>query len=338
MMREENRIISFLQAYGICLVVWGHSFYGLGSQGVVHEWIYFFHMPLFMAISGYLLCYGMKQKGVTVWEMDGKRFLWGKVKRLLIPYVVISSLAYVPKVWLGSMAARPAEASWEGYGKALLYPWENPIVFFWFIPTLFLIFGIVTMGGVVCRPVRGKHLLPLALLGALLLHLFNPCRGVMLLNIEGVANYLFYFLMGYAACRYEVETSLKPCLREGMTITLILSVVAVAVPDFWSKGVWAALNGMTMSLCLAMLYQQKGMKWMDGLFGASFTIYLLSWFPQVVAQQMVLALWPDTPWPVTMALAFGGGLWLPCCIHRWVMQQRDTKMGKVVAWCIGMGH
>lgn len=66
-MQSQNSIISFLQAFGILLVVVGHSFYGC-PDNPIHTWIYSFHMPLFMFISGYLLKYTMSIKGNQLTE------------------------------------------------------------------------------------------------------------------------------------------------------------------------------------------------------------------------------------------------------------------------------
>lgn len=67
-MQSQNSIISFLQAFGILLVVVGHSFYGC-PDNPIHTWIYSFHMPLFMFISGYLLKYTMSIKGNQLTEI-----------------------------------------------------------------------------------------------------------------------------------------------------------------------------------------------------------------------------------------------------------------------------
>ncbi len=103
-------------------------------------------MPLFMFISGFLLRYGNERKNLALhntkmYGVDG--FIWKKTRRLLIPMVVISSIAYIPKVLLSSYAARPIDFSLESYLNMFIYPSTNAIQFFWFLPTLFLVFLIV---------------------------------------------------------------------------------------------------------------------------------------------------------------------------------------------------
>ncbi len=144
-MNQRNLLVSFLQAWGIILVVLGHSFY-YSDNNPIHTWIYSFHMPLFMFISGFLLRYGVERKNINLSEtkmlgLDG--FVWNKVKRLLIPWVVISSIAYLPKVMMSRFAARPIDLSIDSYINMFLYPYTNAIQFFWFLPTLFLIFIVV---------------------------------------------------------------------------------------------------------------------------------------------------------------------------------------------------
>ena len=50
--------ISIAKAIGICLVVIGHS----GAPEYVVKYIYSFHMPLFMLISGYLFAHSLENK------------------------------------------------------------------------------------------------------------------------------------------------------------------------------------------------------------------------------------------------------------------------------------
>lgn len=94
----KNKKILFLQCFGILLVVLGHS-----GENIPYltKWIYSFHMPLFIFISGYLLDYTSKN-GII--KINYVNFIKKKIIRLLVPYLVISSLAYIPKYLLGKFA------------------------------------------------------------------------------------------------------------------------------------------------------------------------------------------------------------------------------------------
>lgn len=328
-----NLLISFLQAWGILLVVLGHSFLGAENHPAVHSWIYSFHMPLFMFISGFLLRYGCREQGLSfVQKVCNSGFLLKKVRRLLVPYVSISTLAFVPKVLLSRFAMRPVNFSFDEWQHMLVYPGDNVIVFFWFLPTLFLIFSILCIGGYL-----HKWRVPLwvCLVAALVLHLFNPLSAVRLLNVSGVVDYLFYFLLGYCVCRYDALHFIAVRTVLYLAVSFVLSILFLVIPDFPGRDVLAAVNGIALSIALGWIYMQTGCRLLDPLFGASFTIYLYSWFPQVLSQQVFLSL-TDAPWWVGGILAFVTGVGIPLSIYRWIRNHRDTRIGGIVAYISGV--
>jgi fucose 4-O-acetylase-like acetyltransferase len=81
----RNKTVDALKGYAIILVVLGHAIErGINDyvNNEVFRLIYSFHMPLFMFLSGYII-FG------TVKKPEGK-WLWAKVKRLLIPFLIWS--------------------------------------------------------------------------------------------------------------------------------------------------------------------------------------------------------------------------------------------------------
>src|ERR1035441_997735 len=107
------------------------------AWSLIIDWIYSFHMPLFMAISGYLYYHVTARKS----GLSYGALLLGKAKRLLGPYVIISTIAFLPKMRLASFAMRPTGVSLSDYARSLFIPWDNAIIFFWFLPTLFCAFS-----------------------------------------------------------------------------------------------------------------------------------------------------------------------------------------------------
>ena len=106
--QKKQRDVSLDIAKGILifLVVWGHAIqmgfgYGYGESGLymrnaIYRGIYSFHMPLFMAISGYLFYYSNKKPFGKV--------LSSKLKSIGIPYLVyctIMVLILVPTTQMG---------------------------------------------------------------------------------------------------------------------------------------------------------------------------------------------------------------------------------------------
>ena len=107
MKKERNLYIDVLKAFSIILVVLGHcvqygagkeySDYGLFFANPVFIFIYSFHMPLFMLISGFLFAYSVKNRS---WL----NVLITKGKQLLIPlagWSVVSTLISIIKIICG---------------------------------------------------------------------------------------------------------------------------------------------------------------------------------------------------------------------------------------------
>lgn len=130
--------ISLLQIIGPIFVILGHSLNGLECTGAWYvfskEWIYIFHMPLFFMISGYLLSY----KGYLNGRLY-KKFVLIKVKRLLVPYIVLNSF-----VWLimliyqfisGNVSLRISEIL-----VGFIRPRTNALTYTWFLFALFVVY------------------------------------------------------------------------------------------------------------------------------------------------------------------------------------------------------
>ncbi len=332
-MQDRNILVSFLQVFGILLVVLGHSNQGAPSDPFLHTWIYSFHMPLFMFISGFLLQYGNERKGITLAGTPlygGKGFIWKKTKRLLVPYVAISTLAFLPKASLNRFAIHPVEVSLGGYARQLLYPHENAITHFWFLPTLFIIFLAAIYGARLLKDFDrpAGHVVLLALL--LALHSYNPLGGVGLLNLGGAASFLLYFCLGFFCCRYRVVERIvySPWLT---ALSFALSLILVVTVG---TGILTALNGIVLSILLGRLYLKRQWRFLHHLFGASYAIYLFSWFPQAASQQVFLGI-THAPWQAGGALAFVSGVYIPWLIYRWIMKHKGTRWGKRVAFLTG---
>ncbi len=79
--QNRSQWIDFLRGGVIVLMLWGHCIQYCVPAGVdffqnpVFQFIYSFHMPLFMLISGYLFGLSMKRKETCLAEYAGKRIL-----------------------------------------------------------------------------------------------------------------------------------------------------------------------------------------------------------------------------------------------------------------------
>ena len=74
--KARNNNIDIIKGIAIILMVYGHTF------GVARDFIYLFHMPVFIFVSGY--CFN-KAHGASLQQAEG--YFFSRVRRLLIPYM-----------------------------------------------------------------------------------------------------------------------------------------------------------------------------------------------------------------------------------------------------------
>lgn len=203
------------------------------------------------------------------------------MKRLLVPYVIISSLAYIPKFILNKFAIRPLEFSLKSYIEGLIYPWDNPIIFFWFLPTIFLIMLLFIFLNKIM-----KNRLEYILVFSFFLNIFSmKFNNIGFLNISGVLNYLLFFTIGVFYCNKEEK--IDSYLYKYKVFLLILSLILLNINLYYSLDNYklgydiVAISGIVMTLIIQQIYRGLEYKFLDHLNGKSFSIYLLSWFPQV---------------------------------------------------------
>lgn len=96
MKSSRNSYLDVVKGLGILLVVAGHAIqYGMGSgyDGFwnlpMFKFIYSFHMPLFMAVSGWLFWFSYSKRG-------GKSVLKDRAKTLLYPIFVYGIICNIP--------------------------------------------------------------------------------------------------------------------------------------------------------------------------------------------------------------------------------------------------
>lgn len=335
-MDSRNRLISFMQAFGIILVVAGHSTYQLGHAGHVPSicrWLYTFHMPLFFFISGYLLKYSNTRKGIQLSDMSalGKDgFITGKARRLLVPYVIISSVVFIPKTMMSAIALRPVDLSVWSYLGMLLYPHTNVIGYFWFLPSLFLIFCMAY----IAAKTKVKTNDSLLIVCLITVSIVNPGTGF--LGLDSALYNAVFFAAGYMFRKHMLETVVGRHSATAAAVTFTVSVALMYAPDTGVRYLLSSFNGILMSVALAHLYIAGKMRFLDNLDGATYTIYLLSWFPQVASQQILMSLVPDITWHVTTALAFFSGLYVPLMVHRWVRKRSGSPSCRWINAALGM--
>ncbi len=306
-----NILISFMQTFGIILVVIGHC--GVDIP-ILKPWIYSFHMPLFIFIAGYLLQYTTP----TISSLKTLSFAKKKAIRLLLPYVLISSIAYLPKCLFTVFTYRSTELSLTSYLHGMFYPSENPIIFFWFLPTLFFIFMLTLLCYKACDKLHIPIPSALLLLLSIVFYYTNPVT-ITFLNLHCIFPYWIYFMCGiyYAKYQKQFDTFFHTESLYALAIVCLAtaSYFFLNNPSIIFVPVLYALIGILLTICLGKQYAIHKYKFLHHLFGYSFTIYLFSWFAQVFVRIVCIQLL-DFHWTILLPISTIAGIYGPICFQK----------------------
>lgn len=291
MRNSGHKNILFLQFFGILLVVIGHSGFSgqAGWYTNLWTWIYTFHMPMFFSVSGYLWALGIEKKG----EQQFGKTITGKAKRLLLPYLAIGLIVYPVKIILAEFTYRTPEVNFPEIVNSFIYPWRHPIVFFWFLPVLYLVFQI---SGVLLNKKRSHTWTAIVFAFSLAAsiwvnwgNLYNKIDDIF--GLMTLAEHFVYFVTGYIFFWITRSGKLN-FSNSGKVFAVIISLaIFIAIflfqfePFFFEMRKVFAFSGIIASYLLAYSMQsftKYGIVAKIGLY--SYQVYLLSWFAQVAVR------------------------------------------------------
>ncbi|MDH5444138.1 MAG: acyltransferase [Gammaproteobacteria bacterium] len=293
--------VGIASAIGIILVVFGHSIpphltfpnddlFSIISYAIV-DYIYVFHMPLFFFISGLLFIHtntpNLKRKYSDL--------LKNKAVRLLLPYLVLGTLAFIPKIFLAEFAKNPIEPSLEYYLRTIIYPWNNSIRFFWFLPTLFLMFLIAPIVLNVIHREQLKlqqfyNILIFVMLVSLNYLFDHNQKPETFMNYSGVFHNLIYFWLGMWIYNKLGKSTNKRVFETGIHTLLwgvILFSLSVIMYLFFNNNVAELLSAVFAILgviTLSVFLVKTKLEILKLIGKYSYQIYLFSFFFQVPVQ------------------------------------------------------
>lgn len=138
---QKNRVeyIDTLKGLLIILVIFGHT--GINSN--IQKWIYSFHMPLFLIISGFF------------YKEESYIINYRRVKGLILPFVLFTCLGVLfPAIPSLILKSKPIEWNKIFYLKERIF-FNTPI---WFLIVLFFIeMKINILNRIIKRPKDHKY-------------------------------------------------------------------------------------------------------------------------------------------------------------------------------------
>lgn len=335
--RNTDFEISFMQTLGVMLVVAEHSFNYMDEPPYLCDWVYQFSMPMFVFISGYLLKNGFIRKNMTPSNLvlTGKNgFIANKVKRLLVPYFILNTLIFIPKAMLSKFSLRPVDLSVGNYLDMLVYPYHNVVGTLWFLFTIFMILLLAVSGLKLMAKLRIK-IHPAAIIAMLAIISIMSPENEMIFNIHAIMRYMVFMAAGYYARSTNIKEKIRSHATTIFSINFPLTFILALTPDFTGREIITATNGIFMMMSAAILYNKKGLRLINHLYGTSYTIYIYSWFIQVIFLQIMMKV-TGIPGAAASALAIIGGIYIPFLFHKWIVGHKNTVVGKSIAFISGI--
>lgn len=326
--------LSIVQGWAILLVVVGHvngftysaidpnEFYLFSA--IVQRFCYAFHMPLFMFASGGLLYFTRLEKGYTT-----PALYKDKLRRLLVPYLFFTAIAFVLKGFLSAYTKRSSALTLTSFINAIIDPNNGPLSEMWFIGTLMWLMMLYPFYKVVLK-YRWSEIILLAM--TLVPFLF----GVKLeikggwFNLAGMLDYGFYFIGGMLFFKYKVYR----WFEKSKVFAPVLTVLFVA-------SVLCGVNIKLINAVLGILMSVAWGVWLSevhpGLFSSfrdySFQIYLVGIFPQMFIELLV---WTKVhnPWLQLPYYVVSCGLAILAAVL--VAKYAQKIQVPWIRWCFGL--
>lgn len=211
-----------LKGWLMLLVILGHAIQctlGVDCEGN-HLWniIYSFHMPAFMAVSGWLAYRGIKSSKPTNADWGGyisscKR----RAQQLLLPYLAWTLISYMIKGDYTLIAV---------YNK-LMFPDTS----FWFLWVLFWICVIFNLAQLVASKQKVNEMV-LILGTCLLLFGVMVVMEIRVLGFQFLAYYFLFYSLGYCLHKYE-RTKCLEITRNNICL-IILTLLWAFLAWGWS--------------------------------------------------------------------------------------------------------
>lgn len=326
--RKKINWLLVLQAWAMLWVVVGHAFLGKYRGGPEWETLlcnfaYSFHMQLFMLVSGYLFYMTRmapnRPSGGNLWQY--KDIVIDKMKRLLLPGIVFTIIAFVIKVAVPGEVNRQTGFNMQEIVHWIFYPYDNPFREMWFIATLFIFFLFTPLWRVVIKNIYTMWVTVFILA---LLYFVRP--ETQFLSINKVCMHAIWFYMGIIISKADV---VEKEISQHTWMVLLAGVVIYAIGLFTHK-VLLTIGGITFSIALAMLLDKYIPKIFFTFRNYTYQIFLMGIFAQMFVK--ILYRHISMPYVAAYILCILMGLYVPVIVSKLI----EKINWKPLSLCVGL--
>jgi len=259
------KFLDIAKGLAIIMVVVGHFFPSSSPHWYVlmRQVIYSFHMPLFLFISGFVYMYTWK-------EQSYGSFLFSKVKRIVIPYFVVSLLfifiKFIPQ-FFGIYVKNPVTLM--SFVRIFYYP--EAAVSFWYLWALWWFYMITPL-------MKSRWVRVVALVAAVAVS-YIPLEVTGVFALDKVKEMYGYFMLGVVAADWREMLAPLKYMRSWVIYALWGLLVYVWLLHDIHMGFLLAVSGTSVVLRLAAdmvpIIEKGRCRWLESVSASSYMIYLL---------------------------------------------------------------
>lgn len=331
--------IAYLQVIAIILVVLYHSFHEYpGGNFGFDLWgmrlLATLRMPIFLFISGYLMVITTRRKNPGWGEYAVK-----KVKRLMIPFLTLSIVTFIPRSMMSSIADEQIVLSPESLLGSLTRSEKMVIPFFWYLQA-----SLVLLCGTYLLTLLARRLrvAPVAVY-LLFFFIFLAVRAADIVDtdffsLHSIFRYGANFFLGAAyACLPADKDRLIPWTSPLFTVgAAILWVVCFLLfeghPYLYEL---ATIASFLTFISLTKILEERKIGILDRFVGANYMIFLLSWYFNILSQQVLHHFIPSLPWQICSALSLLLGVGCPLMMYKYLQRHKHSRWGKITSFLLG---
>lgn len=343
MTRTQNKtfldFIAYMQIIGIILVVLGHSFHEFpdgrhGTSMLLYRLCYSFHMPLFLFVSGFLMAFSTEMSGK---KRSPSKFIISKVKRLLLPMIVLTVITFVPRAKMSFAADEVISLNSHNFIMSFIDSSYMPIPFFWFLHVSFLLLCGCFLIIYVFKKIKIPPLVTLIIIFIILLYYaLSSLPSTTILSLSQLKQMGFFFVIGavYALCSERIDRYIPWEKIWFFVLTFMLWLVSFFLLEHTMTFYICSLMGIVTSISISKILVRRQWKFLDHLKGANFIIFLLSWYCNVFFQQF-LAHFFSLPWWIHTLLSLISGIYIPWLGYKYLERHQDSKWIRLTSTLLG---
>lgn len=271
---ERLYVVDIMQGIAMLLVVIGHHWFKFMPDGyrALHGYIYSFHMPLFIFISGFLISYAYKGQRYS-------SYIYKRVRKFFIPYFIIGVMVVI----IDGLLSKKGEMGigvWNNICNLAIAPRRSPAMFLWYIYVLFGFYVIYPLLAYLKTKSKIRTEMGLMAVGIILFYL--PVHTDWFALQDSSNLFLFYVLGVITSWNLDVLRKYKQQGNIASFIALATFIVLSVNYNANNELIKTGLCFLSMPAIYVLAVAMEGMRPIRGLFiGISkqcFHIYLLHMF------------------------------------------------------------